>query len=235
MYASDYRRIARDRLAGNWLTSVLVTLVAALLGGMVASSGSFSINLNLENLAPYIDEEAIQLILPTIIAFTSALSTLSYAQFVLGGVVRVGHAQYLLHQYDRTEELHIKTLFSKFDIFLKAFLLQLLTNLFIVLWTLLFVIPGIVKAYSYAMAPFIMAENPEISPKDAITASRQLMDGHKWELFCLNFSFIGWALLSGLTLGIGTLFLNPYTNAAYAAFYRRLVANNTAGHTTVVE
>lgn len=232
MYASDYRRIARDNLAGNWLTSVLVTFVAVVLGGLL--TGSFSIHIDFERLQPYIREEMLQVVLPTLIMLATLSSTLSYAQFVLGGVVRVGHAQYLLHQYDRTEELHIKTLFSKFDIFLKAFLLQLLTNLFIALWTILFVIPGVVKAYSYSMAPFLMAEHPELSPSQAITASRQLMNGHKMELFLLDLSFIGWAILSALTFGLGSLLLNPYTNAAHAAFYRSLCANTQAGHTTVV-
>ena len=73
------------------------------------------------------------------------------------------------------------------------------------------------------MTPFLLVENPEMTAKEAITASKELMDGHKGDLFTLDLSFIGWALLCCFTLGIGVFFLNPYTNAAYAAFYRDLV------------
>ena len=72
------------------------------------------------------------------------------------------------------------------------------------------------------MTPFIMAEHPELTASEAIRASKQMMNGNKWELFCLHLSFFGWVLLCGLTLNIGNIFLNPYMNAAYAAFYRRV-------------
>ena len=98
-----------------------------------------------------------------------------------------------------------------------------LRNLFIVLWTFLFIIPGIVKSYSYSMAAYIAAENPEMSATDAINESKLLMDGNKWRLFCLDLSFIGWSILCVFTLGIGYLFLRPYREAAFAAFYREIV------------
>ena len=126
-----------------------------------------------------------------------------------------------MREYDRKER-QVRDLFSQFDRFGQGFLQSLLRALYIILWALLFVIPGIIKAYSYAMTPFIMAENPEMTAKEAINASKVLMDGHKWELFCLDFSFIGWYLLCVPTLGIGAFFLNPYTNAAYTAFYRHI-------------
>ena len=110
-----------------------------------------------------------------------------------------------------------------FDMFKEGFLQALLCSIYLVLWTLLFIIPGIVKSLSYAMTPFILLENPYMSAKEAITASRKLMDGHKGELFILGLSFIGWEFLCVLTCGIGYLFLNPYMNAAHAAFYRNLV------------
>ena len=113
-------------------------------------------------------------------------------------------------------------LFSQFDRFKQGFLQSFLRNLYIVLWSLLFVIPGIVKSFSYAMTPFIMADHPEMTAKEAIAASKEMMDGHKGDLFILGLTFFGWHLLAGLSLGIGYLWLNPYMNAAYAAFYRDL-------------
>jgi uncharacterized membrane protein len=93
------------------------------------------------------------------------------------------------------------------------------TGLLIILWSLLLVIPGIIAAYRYAMASYIMAQNPEIGALDAIERSKAMMNGNKLRLFCLQLSFIGWMLLSALTLGIGYIFLRPYMQAAYAAFY----------------
>lgn len=89
-------------------------------------------------------------------------------------------------------------------------------------WSLLFVIPGIVAAYRYSMATYIMAENPGMQATEAIERSKALMDGRKGDLFCLDLSFIGWALLATLTAGIGYLWLTPYMTVSRAAFYRSL-------------
>ena len=113
-------------------------------------------------------------------------------------------------------------LFSQFDRFGTGFAQQFLRALYTCLWSLLLVIPGIVKGLSYAMTPFILEEHPEMTASEAIKASMKLMDGHKMDLFILGLSFIGWSLLACLTMGIGFLFLNPYINAAYAAFYRSI-------------
>ena len=100
-----------------------------------------------------------------------------------------------------------------------------LMSLFIVLWMLLFIIPGIVKSFSYAMTPYILEENPELSANEAIDRSRAMMRGHKFDLFWLYLSFIGWILLSILTLGIGLLWLAPYMQTATAAFYEDVKAD----------
>ncbi len=98
-----------------------------------------------------------------------------------------------------------------------------LTDLFTVLWTLLFIIPGIVKAYSYRMVPFILRDNPELSATEVITASRKMMDGQKWNAFVLDLSFIGWILLTIFTLGlVGLFWYNPYYYSTNAALYLRL-------------
>ena len=101
-------------------------------------------------------------------------------------------------------------------------LLGFFSNVFIFLWSLLFVIPGIIKSYSYRMSSYIMAENPEISALDAITKSKQMMKGHKFELFVLDLSFILWYLLVAITLGIASIYVMPYTTATRANFYLKL-------------
>ncbi len=102
-------------------------------------------------------------------------------------------------------------------------LTMFLKNLFIFLWALLFIVPGIVKAYSYRMVPYIIKEHPEISGTQAITLSRQMMNGHKWNTFVLDLSFLGWHLLSILTLGILEIFfVTPYIQATDAELYKAL-------------
>ena len=104
----------------------------------------------------------------------------------------------------------------------------LLRDLYLVLWSLLFVIPGIVKAYSYRMVPYIMAENPELSANETITRSREMMNGHKWNAFLLDLSFIGWYLLGVLTLNLLNVFwTNPYKENTDAALYQALSRGDT--------
>ncbi len=214
MRAYDYRELARDSLRGNWLLSVLVLFLASLLG----AAGGISLNLDEEDLKVLITIPGVLQFLQLYLAYAFVIS---FVSFIIGGTVRLGLNQYLLDQYDG-RPLEVKTLFSHFHQFGNGFCLQLLTNIFVALWTLLFIIPGFVASYRYAMAPYIQAEHPEYSAMDSIRASKELMQGNKWSLFCLDMSFFGWALLSVLTLGIGQLFLSPYINAAHAAFYRQL-------------
>ena len=87
---------------------------------------------------------------------------------------------------------------------------------------MLFIIPGIIASYSYAMTDYILAETPELTAKEAIERSKDMMEGNRWRLFCLEISFIGWGILSLLTLGIGSLWLTPYMEASMAAFYREV-------------
>lgn len=105
----------------------------------------------------------------------------------------------------------------------------LLQEVFIFLWSLLFVIPGIVKSYSYAMVPFLLADDSELQAMDAITKSRQMMDGYKWQVFILDLSFIGWEILSVITCGlVGVFYVNPYVYQTKAELYEFLKAKETA-------
>ena len=129
-------------------------------------------------------------------------------------------------------------LFDGFKNFSNALVLHLLNTIFIALWSLLFIIPGIVKSYSYSMSYYIMLENPQMRPNAARVASMQLMDGNKGRLFCLHLSFIGWYLLGLLTFGILYLWIIPYVNTATAVFYRQIcfekygkVYQNVSGET----
>ncbi len=142
-------------------------------------------------------------------ALATGLLTVGISAFFLT-VIRNGKAEFESFFNGLTDNIGTK------------FVSMLLVQIYIMLWTLLFYIPGIVKSYSYAITPYILLDKPELSATDAITESRNMMNGHKMELFLLDLSFIGWILLSLLTCGILLFYVVPYMQAARAEFYRTL-------------
>lgn len=146
---------------------------------------------------------------------------------IIGGPLILGYYGYFIRKI-RGEPAGATNLFDGFSLFGQSFLLFLLQDIFVLLWTMLFIIPGIVKGLSYSMAFFILRDNPSISALDAINASKKMMYGHRAKLFGLYLSFIGWDLLGILTLGIGYLWLMPYTTLSLANFYEDLKQNGQA-------
>ena len=112
--------------------------------------------------------------------------------------------------------------FSGFDDFWSAFKVTFLVGLFTFLWSLLFVIPGIVKGYSYSMSTYVLAENKGKPALECIKESKAMTEGHKMDLFVLDLSFIGWYLLCGITFGIAGIWVIPYISATYANVYNYL-------------
>lgn len=127
---------------------------------------------------------------------------------------------YLLLIDGKTPE--VKDAFSGFDDFWSAFKVTFLVGLFTFLWSLLFIIPGIVKSFSYSMSTFILAENKGKGALNCINESKAMTEGHKMELFVLGLSFLGWILLCCLTLGIALIWVIPYMEATYANAYKSL-------------
>lgn len=122
----------------------------------------------------------------------------------------------------RGEKPQVSDAFKCVSNFWPAFKVTFLTGLFVSLWSLLFVIPGIVKSFSYSMALYIQAENPGKPALECIAESKAMTEGHKMELFVLGLSFIGWALLCGITLGIASIWVIPYMEATMANAYYKL-------------
>lgn len=120
----------------------------------------------------------------------------------------------------------VKDAFSGFDDFWSAFKLTFLVGLFTFLWSLLFYIPGIVKSISYSMSWYILAENKGKPALECIRESKEMTNGHKGELFVLSLSFIGWALLGALTLGIAYIWIVPYMQATFTNAYKLLKGEN---------
>ena len=120
------------------------------------------------------------------------------------------------------KEPEAKDAFSGFDDFWSAFKVNFLVGLFTFLWSLLFVIPGIVKSISYSMSMYILAENKGKPALECINESKAMTEGHKMELFVLSLSFLGWALLTAITFGIAGIWVIPYMNTTMANAYRSL-------------
>lgn len=154
-------------------------------------------------------------------AIVSLLSTTGVGSFVTG-LVSLGYISLylsLLRGKTPTFEGSISAITENIG---TKFVSTLLVMLYTFLWSLLFIIPGIVKSYSYAMTPYILLDRPELSATDAIKESEKMMNGHKMELFILDLSFIGWILLSILTCGVLVLYVEPYMMATKSAFYLEL-------------
>ena len=222
--AKEFRAEARTALTGKYWWAMLASLIAGLLGGTGGSVPSLNYNFDENNLdqlkSLFADNpEAGRVVLiigGTILSFLAAAGV---ALFIIGGAVELGYNRFNVKLYDAGAKPNIADLFSQFSIFGKALGLRVLIALKIFAWSLLLIVPGIIAFYQYAMAPYLMAENPSLGVTEAIDQSKKLMDGHKWRLFCLGFSFIGWLLLACLTCGVGFVFLAPYIKAASTAFY----------------
>lgn len=147
---------------------------------------------------------------------------------ILAGPMGLGIAIFSLSM-SRKQDARLEQIFEGFNNFGNALVAYLLMALFILLWTLLLIIPGIIAAISYSMTFFIIAEDSTIKPMDAIDKSKMMMEGYKWKYFCLGIRFFLLALLCILTLGIGFLWLMPYMQVTMATFYDDLKAN-TANH-----
>jgi len=142
----------------------------------------------------------------------------SLGSLIIRGPMALGLAIFAL-SLSRNQDAKLEKLFKGFERFGTALAAYLLMSLFVLLWMLLLIVPGIIAALSYAMIFFIIADDPSIGAMDALKKSKQMMYGYKWKYFCLGWRFFGWALLCILTLGIGFLWLVPYMQISMAKFY----------------
>lgn len=261
--SSEYRTYARNALRGKWGISVLVSFVASLFAG-----GGSGLSFNpfeffnkqsnsealystqeiktIEDLKRFLEEYSDKIkefienpVIFTVTAGVIGLSLIiSLAFFIINCGIDLGHKSYYI-SLTRGEYSSIGQLFSRMRIIVKAVLLNLYTSILVFLWSLLFIIPGIIAAYRYSMSGWIMAQNPDIGVISAVNESKRLMHGNKLNLFFLQFSFIGWAILCMFTCGVGYFWLSPYMNAATGAFYLdisgQLQQNGGYGQTTYTQ
>lgn len=204
----EYKRAARASLRGNWAPAVLASLALLFLAVLLSAPTELFLYANLGP-ALFFGLQAGSLLISTFLVVP------------LG----VGYAVACLMLYetndDRLSENMFKTAFSRYWHKVGGMFLM---SLKVWLWSLLLVIPGIIMAFAYAMTPYILEEHPEIGAWEASRVSQKMMRGHKFRLFRLYLSFIGWALLCVPTLGVGFLWLVPYMQMSQAAFYSDLKA-----------
>ena len=156
-------------------------------------------------------------------AILGAVSFTFVGLFILYGPLYYGISKIELSLVRGKKDVNLADLFSGFtEDFANSMLLGLMQNIFIALWSLLFLIPGIVKSYSYSMAFYIQQDSPNKDWNYCITESRKMMNGHKWELFVLDLSFLGWIIVGSLCCGVGTLWVEPYMGLTRANFYQQL-------------
>lgn len=223
---SDYRREARAQLKGHWKEAILLMFIPALIVILISGAAIFVSSANLPDVSRLnANMETLQNIqqnsnvtttrtfkfVPDLISQLFILNvSFSMLRFIRGIKEHFDWRQDLLYIFQA-------------PLFWKILFVEVIKNILIFFWSLLLFIPGIIKSYSYSQASYIMYDQvmagEDMSPLDAITASRKMMKGRKWDKFLLDFSFIGWYLLSIITLGLGMFVLQPYLTMTNMVFY----------------
>lgn len=220
-----------------WKVVAVAFLMSLLVGGIGTASGSgastsaessdagYDFSYNISGMDIDMTELAMfmtifWLVFPIVLLIALVISFVWMA--FIGNPVMVGANKFFFKSLNQKAE--VKELLSAFDgNYKNVATIMFYKTLYEMLWSLLFIVPGIVKKQEYRMIPYLLAENPNLTKEQAFALSKQMMDGQKWDAFVLDLSFIGWEMLSGMTLGIlGIFYVNPYVNMTNAALYEEL-------------
>ena len=220
MKIRDYKRQAKVSLKDHWGSAVFATFVLVVICIICAAPNTYySLK---DSASPTFTMDLARML------FGLMTVTLLVEIFIIYPL-EVGYANAFkkLH-VEGDSELAENTFKLGFRNYAHIVLGTLHMQILVALWTILLIIPGIVKGFSYAMTPFILVDRPELSTREAIHESRRMMKGRKWELFCLALSFLGWIILGIFTLFIGYLWLIPYMQTSFAAFYQNILEEEKA-------
>lgn len=200
--SSQLKKAAKESLSGRWGFAILMFVLFSIIQSIPTIIG------------PDPNEDL------------NAMSAVSIILSILLIPIAAGWT-WVAMSFARNEEVKVADLFEPYKIFGKVIGVSIVQAVFLFLWTLLLIIPGIIKSFSYLLTFYILRDEPSIGILEAITRSRQLMDGHKMEAFLLFLSFIGWALLVIVTLGLAVLWVGPYFSVTLAKFYDRVRGEQT--------
>lgn len=200
---SELRQVAKAAMKGNWGMGIVVCLVGGLLMSLVTIPQAVA------------GEESI-------------LGNLLYvaAMIFFGYPLIYGVYYFAFLRFSRIGELKVANIFGLFNstYYLKTVCVALLTAIYTFLWTLLLIVPGVIKGLSYFLAPYILIDNPELNAEQAICRSMEMMKGHKMDLFLITLGYVGLSILSMFLLFIPMLWLVPYYLTVYAKFYEEIKA-----------
>ena len=216
----------------NYWTCVLVSVIAAILTGGLGISSNYNFNqedmtsaLKGKSVYELVSAMPMHIMLYLLMAILIGLVVGICVSILVSNVVQVGHIRFYLE--NREHKTSVGQLFYGFQNrrYGTTVLIMFLRGLYIFGWSLLFIVPGIIKSYAYFMVPYILAENSELDRRRIFELSSKMMEGHKWEAFELSLSFIGWIFLGILTSGMTNIFYTqPYVSATFAEFYSALKA-----------
>lgn len=203
----------------NYVSAVVVALLMGIFGTVSGESSARRVSENSDIYSGNLFNVGMIIGLLAGIATVVILIVLVAKVFV-GNLLKMGGYRFFI--LNQTAQPGIGTLLDGFRSghYVNIVLTMFLRDLFTTLWSLLLVVPGIVKHYEYLMVPYIIAENPAMDYKEAFQISKQMMDGEKMEAFIMDLSFLGWYLLSAVTCGLLAIFyVNPYVQASFAEMY----------------
>ena len=203
----------------NYVSAVVVALLMGIFGTVSGESSARRVSENSDIYSGNLfNAEMITGLLAGIA--TVVILIVLVAKVFVGNLLKMGGYRFFI--LNQTAQPGIGTLLDGFRSghYVNIVLIMFLRDLFTTLWSLLLVVPGIVKHYEYLMVPYIIAENPAMDYKEAFQISKQMMDGEKMEAFIMDLSFLGWYLLSAVTCGLLAIFyVNPYVQASFAEMY----------------
>lgn len=212
---------------------VLATLLLGVLTGGIGISFNYGKGFDTDYSGQYFSDPAAWSAFRYIIVFLPVIIVAAVVGLAIGiaiksflcNIIEIGGRRYYLENRER--ETSVAQIFDGFNngYYMNSVKTLFFRDLYIFGWTLLFIIPGVIKSFEYSMMSYLLAENPTLTRERAFELSRQMMDGHKMEAFVLALSFIGWNFLNALTGGIlGIFYVTPYMHATYAEFYSALKA-----------
>lgn len=208
MDRSELKSNAKRSLRGHYGSAIAVLLVLGILTSLPTISLAFTRDSSPDT------QRLVEFVASLIALFISSLLSLGATSYYL--------------KLSRNKTVGFSELFSKTNLWITCLVMMIMTSIFVSLWTLLLIIPGIIASYRYRLAPYVIVDDPKIGGLEAITRSKQLMQGHKMELFVLDLSFIGWNLLAVCTFGLLYFWLSPYMSTTYANFYNNLAKKSKA-------
>ncbi len=225
---------AKKGLRNYYWAAFLACLITGIFGGNVFQSGSGAtgyfqnqdaVTGGSEGFLPKFSGVSPGILLALLGILATAILIIWALSFVLstfvGNVVQVGCCRYFVESQEQKSSAGIGKLFSCFKggNYLNVVKVMFMRGLYEFLWSLLLIIPGIIKSYEYYLVPYLLAEKPDMDYREALRTSKEMMDGHKWRTFVLELSFLGWDFLGIMLCVVGDLFVVPYKSATYAELY----------------